>query len=89
MTAALAYLAAINLAAFVVMAWDKACARQGVRRIPERTLLTLAAAGGSPGAIAAQRALRHKTRKQPFARQLGLILAVQAALAAAAAFAIR
>lgn len=89
MTAALAYLAAINLAAFAAMGWDKSCARRGVERIPERTLLTLAVAGGSPGAIAAQHAFRHKTRKQPFARLLGLTLAIQAFIAAAAAFAIR
>jgi uncharacterized membrane protein YsdA (DUF1294 family) len=88
-TAALAYLAAINLAAFAAMGWDKSCARRGVERIPERTLLTLAGAGGSLGAIAAQRAFRHKTRKQPFARLLALILVVQALIAATAAFAIR
>ena len=88
MSVVLAYLGAINLAAFAAMGWDKSCARRGAQRIPERTLLGLAGAGGSLGAIAAQHAFRHKTRKQPFARLLALILALHATLAAAA-FAIR
>ena len=79
----LPYLALVNFAAFAAMGWDKARAGRGDRRIPERTLLTLAAIGGSLGAVAAQQAFRHKTRKQPFAGILLVILAVQAAIAAA------
>jgi len=76
----LAYLLAANLAAFAAMGWDKSSARRGEQRIPERTLLTLAAIGGALGAVAAQQAFRHKTRKQPFAGMLHTILAVQAVL---------
>lgn len=79
MTGALvAYLAAVNLAAFAAFALDKHRARTGGWRIPERRLLGLAAAGGGAGAAVAQRLLRHKTSKEPFASQLRLILAVQA-----------
>lgn len=81
MSALLAYLALANLAAFVAMGWDKSSARRGVERIPERTLLTLAAAGGGLGAVLAQQAFRHKTRKQPFANLLYAILIAQLALA--------
>ena len=71
-------LLAINLAAFAAFGWDKAAARQrGERRIPERTLLLLAALGGSPAALLACHTLRHKTRKQPFGALLMLIIFLQ------------
>lgn len=79
----LAYLAAINLIAFTAMAADKQWAIDGKPRIPERTLLTLALAGGSPGAVAAQQWLRHKTKKQPFRTLLWAIVAVQTLAAVA------
>lgn len=82
----LAYLAVVNLAAFAAMGWDKSCAERRVRRIPERTLLTLAALGGSTGAIAAQQAFRHKTRKEPFRTWLYGILALQVVGAAGYVF---
>ena len=71
------YLALINAATFAAFAADKRRAIEGLRRIPERRLLTLAAIGGGLGAVAAQRMLRHKTRKQPFRSLLWLVLAVQ------------
>jgi uncharacterized membrane protein YsdA (DUF1294 family) len=40
-------------------------------------LLTLALLGGSPGAYAGRAAFRHKTRKQPFSRELHTIAAFQ------------
>ncbi|MDP3746285.1 MAG: DUF1294 domain-containing protein [Phenylobacterium sp.] len=79
----LLYLAAVNLAAFAAMGWDKARAERGERRIPERILLMLAAIGGSLGAVAAQQAFRHKTRKQPFGAILLVILAAQVLAGAA------
>ena len=74
-----AYLVAINAVSFLAFVWDKHSARNDLRRVPERTLLALAAIGGSPGAIAGQRLLHHKTRKQPFRTYLQLIIAAQIA----------
>lgn len=81
-----AYLAAVNLAAFVVMGRDKARAVRQDRRIPERLLLTLAAVGGAFGATAGQQIFRHKTRKQPFARRLLTLLLLQAGLGGVALY---
>lgn len=74
---AAAYLAVVNLLAFALFSQDKRAAVAGRRRIPERTLLGLAAVGGSLGAVAAQQLLRHKTRKEPFRTLLDLILVAQ------------
>lgn len=55
-----------NLFVFATYFIDKRAARLGHQRISERTLLMLALFAGSPGAITAQRLLRHKTQKEPF-----------------------
>jgi len=81
---ALAWLAAINLATWIAFAGDKRAAVRGERRTPERTLLLLALFGGSAAAVAAQRILRHKTRKEPFRSLLLLILLAQAIAVTAA-----
>lgn len=70
----------VNLVTFCVYWWDKEAARDGHRRIPEARLLQLAVIGGSLGALAAQRILRHKTHKEPFRTQLMAILILHAAL---------
>lgn len=75
-------LSTLNIATFVLFALDKHQARMGGRRISERTLLLMAAIGGSAGALVAQHLLRHKTRKQPFRAQLAGIVGVQAIILA-------
>ncbi|HSP25829.1 MAG TPA: DUF1294 domain-containing protein [Saliniramus sp.] len=69
--------AALNGASFAAFAWDKWCAQNGGWRVPERTLLGLAAMGGSIGAVFGQIFLRHKTRKEPFRTHLRLIVGLQ------------
>lgn len=81
----LAVLVGLNLWTFAEFAADKRAAERGLRRTPERQLLLMALAGGSVGAVAGQRLLRHKTRKQPFATQLGLVVLLHAGLLAALA----
>jgi len=77
------YLVAINFAAFAAFGIDKMLAEAGARRIAEANLLGLAFVGGSPGAYAGRQLFRHKTRKQPFSRELhGIALLQLAALAA-------
>ena len=68
------YVLAINLAAFILLAADKARARRHSRRIPERTLLLLAGLGGSIGALFAMRLYRHKTKKNKFRFGVPLLL---------------
>lgn len=59
----------ITLAAY----WrDKRAARLARRRTRERTLHLLSAFGGWPGAIVAQRLLRHKNRR----KRIALVTAV-------------
>ena len=73
------WLACINLASFLAFAFDKSAARRQGWRVAERTLLWLAALGGSPAALVARHLLRHKTRKEPFRTRLFGIVALQLA----------
>lgn len=54
--------------------FDKRAAIAGERRVPERTLHAMELMGGWPGALAAQRLLRHKTRKLSFQLVFWLIV---------------
>jgi uncharacterized membrane protein YsdA (DUF1294 family) len=76
------YLLGVNLWAFVAFWADKRASVLGLRRTPERALLALALIGGTPGAIAAQQLVRHKTRKEPFRSLLWGIAAAQGLLLA-------
>lgn len=55
-----------SLVCFAVYAVDKAAAMAGRWRTSENTLLLLGLACGWPGAILAQKLLRHKSHKQSF-----------------------
>lgn len=75
------YLLAVNLLALALFALDKRRACRGQWRIPERTLLALAVAGGSPGAWLGMRLFHHKTRHRRFSIGVPLILLLQLAAA--------
>ena len=77
-----AYYGLFSVVLFSVYGWDKAAAQRQGRRIRERTLHLLALAGGWPGALAAQRLLRHKCRKRPFLRVYWVTAAGNCALLA-------
>ena len=68
---------AANVAAFLVFGIDKWKAVKGGWRIPEKTLLLFAAAGGSPGALAGMFVFHHKIRKPLFYLGVPLILLLQ------------
>lgn len=58
--------AVVSVVCFVLYAVDKQAARRGMPRTRERTLLLAGLAGGWPGALLAQRWLRHKSAKVEF-----------------------
>jgi uncharacterized membrane protein YsdA (DUF1294 family) len=70
-------IAVVNASAFVLFMLDKHFAQEGMRRVPESTLLLVALIGGSAGAIAGQQYWRHKTRKEPFRTMLFSIPVIQ------------
>ena len=60
------YVVAINLIAFILYGIDKKRAIQGKWRVSEKTLLLIAASGGSIGALAGMQVFRHKTKHWKF-----------------------
>lgn len=77
----LLYLLIINAAGFLLMLVDKFKAKKNLWRIPEATLMTVAALGGSVGSLLGMYTVRHKTKHPKFTIGIPLILAVQAVLA--------
>ena len=75
------YLLAINAGTFIVYGIDKYKAKKAKWRIPETTLLLLAAIGGSIGAWAGMRLWHHKTMHKKFKYGIPIIIILQVALA--------
>ena len=80
-TVLLVWLAAINLVTFAVYGSDKAKAKRGTWRVPEKTLFLLPLLGGSLGALLGMRVFHHKTKHWYFVWGIPLILLAQLALA--------
>ncbi len=68
--AVLAYLAVINIITFGLYGLDKYRAMNNMWRIPEKTLLGVAAIGGAYGAYLGMRIFHHKTKHLKF--QIGV-----------------
>ena len=77
----ISYLVIINALGFGLMLADKVKAKKNLWRIPEATLLWVAALGGSLGSILGMNVFRHKTKHLKFALGLPGILAAQVVLA--------
>ena len=75
------YLLIINAAGFLIMCVDKLLAKKEARRVPERTLLLIAAIGGSLGSLLGMLVAHHKTRKAKFYILVPLLLVLHAAAA--------
>lgn len=73
----LLYLLLINALGFLLMLIDKWKAKRGRWRIPEATLMGVAALGGSIGSLLGMYTIRHKTRHLKFTVGIPLILVVQ------------
>ena len=74
------YLGIINLIAFITYGVDKKKAERHRFRIPEATLILLAAVGGGLGALLGMLFFHHKTRKPKFCILVPLFLAVWVAI---------
>ena len=73
----LVYLFIINALGFTLMLADKYKAKKNLWRIPEATLLGVAAIGGSLGCLGGMYAVRHKTKHLKFTLGIPVILATQ------------
>ncbi len=73
----LAGIIAFNISGLVFMCIDKAAARRGSFRIPEKVFFLLAALGGTIGLFLGGQLLRHKTIKGSFNFTLFIIFAIQ------------
>ena len=75
----LLYLLIINAVGFFLMRADKRKAQKKLWRIPEATLMTVAAIGGSIGSLWGMYTFRHKTKHPKFTIGIPLILVLQIA----------
>ena len=76
----LLYLLLINAVGFILMLVDKFKAKKNLWRIPEATLMTVAALGGSIGSLLGMYTVRHKTKHVKFTVGIPAILILQIAL---------
>ena len=75
------YLLIMNAAGFISMLADKRKAKKKLWRIPEATLLIIAALGGSIGSLIGMYTFRHKTKHLKFTAGVPAILMAQLILA--------
>ena len=74
------YLIAISIIAIVVTIYDKLIAGSEKRRVPENTLLIIAALGGSVAMYITMQIIRHKTQHKKFMIGIPVIMVLQAIL---------
>jgi uncharacterized membrane protein YsdA (DUF1294 family) len=73
----LAYMSIVSIVLLIMMGMDKSKAKKHEWRIAERSLFTLAIAGGAIGGVLGMYLFRHKTRHNSFAFGFPLLAAIQ------------
>ena len=76
----------MNLVTFILYGADKAKAKKGKWRIPEKTLLLFAACFGGLGAFLGMKIFRHKTKHTSFKILVPVFMIIQFILIAAGAY---
>ena len=76
----------MNLVTFILYGADKAKAKKGKWRIPEKTLLLFAACFGGLGAFLGMKVFRHKTKHTSFRILVPVCMILQFILIAAGAY---
>lgn len=71
------YFLVVNVITFLSYGMDKRKAIRAKRRISEKTLLFMAAIGGSIGALAGMYIFHHKTKKIKFSLGIPVIMILQ------------
>lgn len=74
------WLLAFNALGFLLMGFDKLQAKRGGRRVPEKSLFSVALLGGAAGAVLGMYLFHHKTRHWYFKWGLPAILLLQLGL---------
>jgi uncharacterized membrane protein YsdA (DUF1294 family) len=77
------YLSAISIISVVLTIYDKWAAIQHKERVPERTLFSASALGGSFAMLLAMLAFRHKTKHAKFMVGIPVMIVIQIAAAIA------
>ena len=73
----LIYICLISIISLVITVIDKFNAKRNLRRVPESTLLTIAALGGSVAMYITMQIIRHKTKHIKFMLGLPIIILFQ------------
>ena len=78
-TACVGYLLIVSLVSIILTIHDKQIAGTGKRRVPEATLLTWSAIGGSVAMYITMQIIRHKTQHKKFMIGIPCIIILQGA----------
>ncbi|MBO5358195.1 MAG: DUF1294 domain-containing protein [Clostridia bacterium] len=76
------YLIIVSAISAIAVTIDKAAARNGSRRISEKSLMVLSVIGGGVAMYITMRIIHHKTRKNKFMVGIPVIVMLQLALTA-------